>query len=507
MSDQHNTLQNANLGEIVGAQMQSQQVGNVNQQLDRPPLTETGAPQTQPTFSPDQMAQAVETLRPPLYANEEVPTPTGLVIEKKPEVEKKPSDPNINPELDANIANYLNEMDSDIHEQVKINEQFKEIVQKEEELEDEEEEAKTPEEREDDFNQKYQEAIVVIDKLGMGKVNFTEEERAKLEVVKKIKVEEVETVKLRTVKKKRAKKDSLDKILKRQPSLASHIVNPASGYTAALKGCSTYELMTLSGGGEDPLREMENKWSLIYSKIQEASIKFESFNDFLKSTAASDYSMFIYGLLCATYPDTDKIPLKCPNCQTQFEHEYDTRSLIRAEGMSDRMKELVASIIDNSHTEETARRIHEGSVVRQVKEIELPLSGYILEVYVQSAYDLIYNSIKGLSENREEKYNQASILSTIVKAAYIPDPDAEGEYYEYSEPIDVTKIIYELKDTDILTLTRMSEKLLEDVSIEFGLMNVKCPNQKCGDYRESVPFDIESILFFRYQQAMSTVVE
>jgi hypothetical protein len=71
--------------------------------------------------------------------------------------------------------------------------------------------------------------------------------------------------------------------------------------------------------------------------------------------------------------------------------------------------------------------------------------------------------------------------------------------------MDITKIIYSLQDTDILVLSKQSELILEDLSFDFGLMNVKCPH--CGHYREEVPFDIESILFYRYQQAMNTTVE
>jgi hypothetical protein len=174
--------------------------------------------------------------------------------------------------------------------------------------------------------------------------------------------------------------------------------------------------------------------------------------------------------------------------------------------MSDKLQQSVAKIIDSAHTEELAKAAHDESPVSQVKIVKLPVSGYVFEIYIQSAHDLIYNSIKGLTENTEERYNQASILSTVVKSVYIPDPDAtDNSYIEYSEAMDITKIIYSLQDTDILVLTKQSEVVLDDSTFEFGLMNVKCPH--CGHYRETVPFDIESILFYRYQQAMNTSVE
>jgi len=181
--------------------------------------------------------------------------------------------------------------------------------------------------------------------------------------------------------------------------------------------------------------------------------------------------------------------------------------LIRAEKMSEKLKSLVAHIVDNSHTEEMAAKVHQESAVNVTTLCKLPISGIIMELYVQSAFDFIYKTIKGLEGNTEEKYNQASILSTTVKSAYIEDPDNPGEYFEYDNALDITKIIYSLQDTDILVLTKKTESIMSDLSFEYGLMNIQCPNEKCRYFEESSPFDIESILFYRYQQAMNTIVE
>jgi hypothetical protein len=373
----------------------------------------------------------------------------------------------------------------------------------------EEDVEKTEEQIAQELEEKYNKAVVVIDKLHGGSViNFTPEEREKLEKAKTIRLEEVETVNIKQFKTKKSKKANLDNILKRQPSVhTTPVVLPASGYTASLKGASTYELISLMGSSENALLDTETKWSVLHSKLAQTSLGEMNFNDFLRATAAVDYNTLIYGLLCATYPDDDTLPLNCANdkCNKQFEHKYSVRSLLRAEKMTDKLQGLVAKVVDGAHTEETAKKVHEEASVSLTKSITLPVSGFVFDIYVQSAHELIYNSIKGLTENEEEKYNQASILSTVVKTAYVPDPDIAGDYFEYDEAMDITKIIYSLQDTDILVLSKQSELILEDLSFDFGLMNVKCPH--CGHYREEVPFDIESILFYRYQQAMNTTVE
>lgn len=436
------------------------------------------------------------------------PDGPGLVVNTADLEEKEAVKPSVlGAEFGDNINEYMAEMDAEIEEAKKAAEVVKE--QKEAEAEEDEEAEVDPEELERELNDKFNQAIVIIDKMNAGTtINFTDEEREKLEHVRKIRLEEVETVSIKSIKRKKSKKQNLDSILKRQKSVHSvPVILPISGYTAVLKGCSTYELISLMGGSQNALLDTEAKWTLLHDKLESTSLGMMNFNDFLRATAANDYNMMIYGLLCATYPDDDKIPLKCQEdkCRKEHDHHYSVKSLLRAEKMSDKLRETIVNVIDNSHTKEAAQIVHDKSAVQQVKEIQLPVSGIILELYIQSAHELLYTSIKALNENEEEKYNQAAVLSTVVKSAYVPDPDEDESYFEYTNAIDVTKIIYSLTDTDILTLSRQSELLLDDLNVEFGLMNIKCPH--CGHYRETLAFDIETILFYRYQQAMSTTVE
>lgn len=426
----------------------------------------------------------------------------GIIIENQPEKPAEmPKYTGVSPETMNHVDRYMKEMDKEIEEKKKLAEEI-EKKQKEQEMQD-------PEDVEKENEKNYNEAIVIIDKIGMGQIiNFTEEEREKLEKVKKIRVEEVENVQLSTIKSKRAKKGSLPTILKRQKSaLTTPIVLPASGYTAVLRGCSTYELVSLMGESGNRTIDTTAKWSLIHDKIVETSIGHMDFDTFLKETASIDYNNFIYGLLCSTYPDDDKIPLRCPKCEKEHEHAYSVRSLIRAEKMTDSFKSLIADIVDNSHCAENAQEAHKRAAVNTVKTVLLPHSGIIAELYVQSAFDLIYRTIKSLEENMDAKYNQASILSTAVKAAHIPDPDDPDQYLLYDDALDITQIIYSLKDSDLLVLTHQASQIMEDLTFTYGLMNVHCPNPKCRHFEPFIPFEIDTILFYRYQQAMNTKIE
>lgn len=434
----------------------------------------------------------------------------GLVIENEPIVEDELKAEysqfainHISPDTNDAIMEYMKELDERIETAQENKAKYEEENGPIEEEDDEEDE----ETSEEDFQEKYDEAIVVIDKSGMGTViDFTEEERQKLEKVKKIKLEEVETVSLESLVVKKAKKNSLDKVLKRTNNLhTTPVVLLASGYTAVMKGCSTYELVTLFNNTDNILMDTETKWTLIHEKIESTSIGNMDFNTFLQNTAAIDYSIFIYGILCASYPDVDTIPLKCEKCKKEFDHKYTVKSLIRAEKMTEETQELLGNIVDASHLDTTAKAFHEQAPISVEKLIKLPLSGHVVKMYVQSGFDFIKRSIKELSQNDDERIKQSAILSSLVSAIYVADPDNEGSYLEYDGVVEISKIIYTLKDTDILVLTKQGEKMIESVGIEFGLMDINCPH--CKHHTDSLKLDPDSILFYKYQQALTTQID
>ena len=425
----------------------------------------------------------------------------GLLIDKgdiREEVPNKPISPGLLPDTLNNLDEYMKEYDET------INEVKEEIKNKQESVDDENEEEKSDGMTEDEFNRIYSEAVVIIDKTGMGSIiNFTEEEREKLEKVKKIKLEEIETIDLQILKTKK-KKGKIDTILKKFVNIhTTPIVAVNSGYTAMMKGCSAYELMSLMADTKNALVDAQTKWSLIHSKVESTSIGKLSYEDFLIKTAALDYNMFIYGILCATYPNDDIIPLKCEKCDKDFEHRYSIKSLIRAEKMSEKLKLEVASIVDSSLSLETAKNKHKNSAFSQIKSIRLPESKFIAQMYIQSVYDYINKSIKELSDNKDSKYNQASVLSSVVNKIFIPDDSTLDEYFEFDSVTDITKIIFSLGNTDILILSKQVDSFMD--GFEFGLMDITCPN--CKHHNNTVNMELEEILFLKYQQAMTTKIE
>lgn len=413
------------------------------------------------------------------------------------------------PSMD-NINAYLENFDIEIEEAAAEKERIQEELSVSDDEEDDDTEYEDTDMTRDEFQRKYDEAVVIIDKTGMGRViDFTDEDRAKLSRSKKIKLEEVENIKISTLKTKKPKKgNKLGDIIQSTIKMnTTPVVLPVSGYTCVMKGCSAHELISFVNGGESQMDSLLNKWSIIYSKIVSTSLGELTFNEFLTKTASLDYNILVYGILCSTYPDDDVIQLTCraDGCKKNFDHQYSIRSLMRVEQMSEKMMDLIADAVDNSYSLETSKECHENAPVNKVEQYILPSSGYVVELQVQTAYDLIYKSIKELADkDRDKTRDDAVILSTAIGRVLIEDPE-DGEYFEFDAPKDICDIICSLDATDTSILTTLANKFLDGLDVKFGLMDIECPS--CKHYTPSIDMDIESILFYRYQQAMSMVAE
>ena len=359
-----------------------------------------------------------------------------------------------------------------------------------------------------DFNKKYEEAVVIIDKTGMGHIDFTPEEREKLQKVKTIKLKEVETIELKSIKTKKAKVGVADRILQKRNTIRNTtVVLPISGITVVMTGCSTFELMGLITGDSVDVMALVSKWTLIHSKVETTSIGKLNFNDFLNSVSSMEYDMLVYGILCATFPEEDTFPLTCPKCRTSIEHKYIVRSLLRAEEMSDKLAEKVKEVADCSYTENMAKECFENSILNTEITIKLPMSEFICTLGVQNAYSFIYDSVNAI-DKMDEKYQQAIILSSAIPTIFVPNPDDGGEsYLEISDTEDKIKLIYSLEARDISILTNKIGTMTEGMQFKFGLMDITCPNAKCRHHVNSIEVDLETILFHKYQQAMNTSID
>ena len=56
-----------------------------------------------------------------------------------------------------------------------------------------------------------------------------------------------------------------------------------------------------------------------------------------------------------------------------------------------------------------------------------------------------------------------------------------------------------------MIIRKLGEDMLDNMAISYGLMNVTCPH--CRNYIPFIPMELENILFYRYRQALNTVID
>ncbi|MDD3172174.1 MAG: hypothetical protein PHF63_00645 [Herbinix sp.] len=359
------------------------------------------------------------------------------------------------------------------------------------------------EEEVDERTEKINEVIVLLDKQGIGSVIFDDQEKEKLKKSKVIHIKEVENVNLDIKVKKGRPSGGISSILKRNVSFNNtSIVLPNSGYTAVIKGCSPFEITALRSG-ENVVDMMTNKWSLIHSKIVSTSIGDMDYDTFLKNTSYFDDSVFIYGILCATFPDVDSLDITCPACKKSIDFPYAVKGLLRAERMNDKTVDIITNIIDNSFILEDAKRVHEESEVCTATRIRLPDSNMIVDMRSKNVYEFINSTLTDVVQRKGERYSHAIMLSSTVSKIFIEDLN-DGMYYEIDSTLDIIDILYQLSNRDIIALSSYADKI-GTIGFEFGISDVECPHcHKKEDYRS---IDIERLLFIENQRAMEVTVE
>ena len=414
-----------------------------------------------------------------------------------------------------NVDDYVSEMDEEINSLKEAKEVIENEVLDDEEME--EIENASPSDEIDynampktEFDNKYKDAIVIIDKFKLATIDFTEEEREKLRLARTITLKQVTSKEVRELKIKK-KKPKLEQVIKSTISNFSTVVPLiGSGYTVKLSGCSVTELMAIISTLDEnnPIENFSKKTSLIYEKILETSIGKLTYEEFLEKTCYVDLPMLMYGLACATFPDEDTVDLICNNekCGKAMPHRYSMRSLLRVERFNDVVKSKIAKTVDNSYSVETSKKYASTAPVNSIERLEFPHSKIIADFEYKSLADFKKIITKQFNENIEIPKELGDVygFSIFIKAIYVPDHEDDG-YYEYTDQMEVAKVLNAMNRIDLSILYKKANEMGESNNIEFGYMNIDCPH--CKTHYNALTADIEQLLFTRCRLEMNTIVE
>ena len=357
---------------------------------------------------------------------------------------------------------------------------------------------------------------VIIDKTGLGMdVFFTEEEKAKMSLADEIRVVEVEEIELATARVKKSTKSFLETVSSyKNIGVRTPMTFPCSRFRAEIGG------LTYGEYGDLALSTLKNSYdnankilSLIYNKMHNASIgEFESYEDFLKKMAWVDVPLAKFALYISTNPETDEIGLHCnsPECNKDFPHKFNTRSLIRFEEMSDTSLKWLEKVASATHPE--AQKMFEEAPHRCAKAIKLKNSGWVINLGYVDCYRYLNNVINNTIDEVFKKEHPDDVngvlqfygifMENILSVAI---PDGEGGYIEFEDFADIIEALYHLDSEDFDIVKSLVFEFANVYGYEFGVKNVKCPH--CGKETAYVSVDLDSLVFQSYQRRMTTNVK
>lgn len=355
---------------------------------------------------------------------------------------------------------------------------------------------------------------ILIDKTGVGgNITFTEEEYEKMTNSAEIRLKEVETVDLKTIKVKRAEKSFLEKA--KEMRLASSkvpMVFPASNFRADMTSLSYGEMGDIALNPENiTFDQLRKKLTVLYNKMKNPTCgEFEDFEDFLKKFAYTDIDLATYGLIIATFPDFDEIPLNCnnPSCKQRFNHRFSPRSLLRYNKCGEKFNDAVRRIVDCPPAD--YQKLAEEAPVRNSTRIKLPISGFIIETGIVSCYEYLYTVVDNIlgdkfSNDHPDDVNgilkmNVALLS-LIRKVYVPDDDGES-YIEFDEFEDMINALYMIKPEEVAILNSILRKYGDSYRSTFELTGVECPY--CHTKTESIEMDLDYLVFLKYQRLMAT---
>lgn len=294
----------------------------------------------------------------------------------------------------------------------------------------------------------------------------------------------------RIVKKSNSEKNAiLDKFTNSGDTVTVPLVN--SGIYVTMSGASITEIISmndLTGTGS----ELElNKLNILNNHITGSSIGKMRLSQLIKVVSYYDIETLYYALYAASYPNISEISRTCSKCGQEYFINMNTRDILR--NPEDFVKEA-KDIRDNVTTYEILR---EKSLLN--KEIKKACAnGNIIVVMRHPSIESYINTMNNLTQETIRKYSN-SMIDIIYSISKIYVRDNGHNYIEIIDPNVIMDVISKVKDANLkYELLDMLEDLRPNALPSYGYKATMCP--ECGYKDESIPFNMEDLLFTHAQQ-------
>lgn len=348
--------------------------------------------------------------------------------------------------------------------------------------------------------------IVEVDKKNVDKLEFTDEEKAKLHRSKAIRLIAVEDQELSTIKIAKVTKNEKANFFRSVEGCLSKYSAPMPlvGDYMTFRGAQVIQLMSATKHDDDTLDAIiSKKASLIYDRLYDG-VNFRKYDDngavimtyvdFVNKFKFNDLDMAMYAVLVASSMEESEIQLTCNQCNESFPHKYNLKTLLRTDGISDEFKEVFNDILVNKSNPVKLNEIYEK--YNTVKRFKSPYTGIIYDI----AYPSVARAIRMYTtiDQTDETMVYLSAFGVFINSLAIKDP--ESNMYMQIESDDITLMLETLltipqRDIDII----YNEIRAMVYSPTFVLAS-RCP--KCGNPMENA-LSIDNMIFQRAQDSFT----
>ena len=299
---------------------------------------------------------------------------------------------------------------------------------------------------------------IVIDKERADKLEFTDEERKKMQKVDVIRLKVVEEKELKTYKIKKMNQKNKTAYLDRMDSgLATYSVPlPMTNDFIKFRGAQLVQLAQAVEYEDSTMDDVTNrKASLIYKlmingtrlhKTDENGKPVMSYSDFINNFMYHDLDMGIFGILAASSVEEMETTLSCPDCGNDYPFKYNMKSLLSTDNLSKEFKQQFEDILAHKSDEEFLKKLNDDTNKTTVVESPITNNVYFISRPTVARAIEVFRRIN--QDDPIDTYYSA--LMMFFEKILLPDELSEEKIeIEGKEIGNMRKVLQELPDEEL----------------------------------------------------------
>ena len=331
------------------------------------------------------------------------------------------------------------------------------------------------------------------------------EDREKIAKSNTIIVNEIKTLNLPVATRTITSLDEFKRVMPRQShSGVVETVNVNSGYVATFSGCGSLALATIIPDQSGQV-DYAKRYQLCYDNLVTTSLGKLSYTEFCARTHMNDLSNMLFAILRASDPDENMISLECADCGKSYDVKYKLSELLDPDSVTPEMNKRLMEIVSVRDMKEDAMRVHMQSSIMNVKYVEFELENQ--KIIVEMSAPNGTRTIEVYSKLMEimKKYTPfvAGMIPYIRKVyvQFTPEGETSASTYEITDIDAICQLIRELNTTCIQAIGKIMEGIDEFNPPTYSFKGkYRCPH--CGRIEESVECSVDSLIFYRVEQAI-----